>query len=65
MSKLIIINAKGSPELKEAIRVVAFKNKKRSSSALIIEILESNPDIKAELKKNVVEKQSVSKDTKK
>lgn len=46
----VIINAKGSTELKEAIRVVAFETRKRSSSALIIGILEKNPKIAAKLK---------------
>lgn len=45
-----IINAKGSEELKEALRIVAFSSK-LSKSALIISILEKNPKVAVELKK--------------
>lgn len=46
----VIINAKGRKVLKEALRIVAFKNK-ISSSAFVISKLESDPDIIKELKK--------------
>lgn len=49
MEKKIIINAKGSAALKEAIRLVAF-TKRMSSSAFIVHVLENNPDVAAELK---------------
>ena len=49
MSK-IIINAKGPKELKEAIRIVAF-NERKSSSAVIISALEQNVKIFKEYKK--------------
>lgn len=48
--KKVIINAKGSPDLKEALRIVAF-NTKTSASKIIIETLEKNPLIANELKK--------------
>jgi predicted transcriptional regulator len=48
--KKVIINAKGSPELKEALRIVAF-NTKTSASKIIIEALENIPLVANELKK--------------
>lgn len=54
MSK-VIINAKGSAELKEAIKITAFQERDRlsrpGSSALIIQILENDPRIAKQLKK--------------
>lgn len=49
MSK-VIINAKGSKELKEAIRVVAFKQGHSNSSRTVVEILEANPQVARVLK---------------
>ena len=46
----VIINAKGEKILKEALRIVAFKNKV-SASAFLISKLESDPQIIKELKK--------------
>lgn len=51
MSK-VIINAKGSAELKEAIRLVAqdeSKTRTVSSSEFIIAVLEQDPRVKAKL----------------
>ena len=52
--KKVIINAKGSLALKEAIKEVAFNERKKlsrpGSSALIIHILENDPRIKKILK---------------
>jgi hypothetical protein len=50
MSK-VIINAKGTKQLKEAIRVVAFNQGHSNSSKTIVEILESNPLISKELRR--------------
>jgi len=54
MSK-VIINAKGSAELKEAIKIVAFEERaglsRSGSSALIIQILENDPRIAKQLEK--------------
>lgn len=49
-SMKVIINAKANPELKEALRIVAFEQKK-SSSALMVSILEQDPQIAAKLLK--------------
>lgn len=46
-----IINAKGSRELKEAIRIVAFNEGHSNSSKTIVAVLEQDPAIKRELKK--------------
>lgn len=46
----VIINAKGSKELKEAIRVVAFKQGHSNSSKTIVDILEANPSVARTLK---------------
>lgn len=55
MNKKVIINAKGSPQLKEAIRKVAHDERKNfarpGSSALIIKILENDPRIAKQLEK--------------
>ena len=55
MSKKVIINTKGSAELKEAIKIVAFEKRKElsrpGSSALIIQILENDPRIAKQLEK--------------
>lgn len=47
----VIINAKGTSELKEAIRVVAFNQGHSNSSRTVVEILEANPAVAKELKK--------------
>lgn len=55
MEDKVIINAKCDPELKEAIRVVAFKQGHSNSSKTIVDILEVNPDVARalrELRKN-------------
>lgn len=49
MEKKIIINAKGTKELKEAIRLVAF-TKRMSSSAYIVHVLENTPEVAAQMK---------------
>jgi hypothetical protein len=46
-----ILNAKVSPNLKEAVRIIAFRRDNSNSSLTIKRILESDPDIAAELKK--------------
>lgn len=55
MIKKVIINTKGSAELKEAIKIVAFEKRKElsrpGSSALIIQILENDPRIAKQLEK--------------
>lgn len=48
---LVILNAKVHKDLKEAVRVVAFKSFNSNSSATIVKALENNPDILRELKK--------------
>jgi len=50
MSDKVIINAKGSKSLKEAIRIVAFHTKS-NPSRLIRETMEQHPLIAKELKK--------------
>lgn len=42
MSK-VIINAKGTLELKEAIRIVAFKQGHSNSSKTVVDILQADP----------------------
>jgi hypothetical protein len=55
MSNKVIINAKGSAALKEAIKIVAFEERgklsRSGSSALIIQILEKDPRIAKQLQK--------------
>lgn len=47
----VIINAKGSAELREALRVAAFNSKPRiTASAYLINLLEQDPAIAKELK---------------
>lgn len=46
----VIINAKGTKQLKEAIRVVAFNQGHSNSSKTIVEILEANPAVSKALK---------------
>ena len=46
----VIINAKASGQLKEAIRVVAFNEGHSNSSRTIVNILETNPAISKALK---------------
>jgi hypothetical protein len=49
--KLVSINFKGSAELKEAIRIVAFNQGHNNRSKTAIEILEKDPEVKKELSK--------------
>ena len=55
MAKTVIINAKGSPKLKEAIQLAAIEQRHEgqrvSASAYIIKVLEADPLIKKHLKK--------------
>lgn len=51
MSKTVIINAKGTKSLKEAIRIVAFNNYDSNSSRAMVDILKRDPRIAKELKK--------------
>lgn len=48
---MIILNAKVSPLLKEAIRIVAFSKDGSNSSATVVRILADDPDVKRELRK--------------
>lgn len=47
----VILNAKVDPLLKEAVRVVAFNQGHSNKSKTVLRILESDPEIKRELKK--------------
>jgi hypothetical protein len=51
INKPVIINARGTAVLKEAIRIVAFNAGHSNSSRLIVNILESDPRIAAELER--------------
>ena len=46
----VIINAKGTKQLKEAIRVVAYHQGHSNSSRTIVEILERDPYVARALK---------------
>ncbi len=47
----LILNAKVSPLLKEAVRIVAFHRDNSNSSETIKRVLEADPDISREFKK--------------
>jgi hypothetical protein len=51
MAKEKIINFKGTPLLKEAIRIVAFNQGHSNSSKTLSEIIEANPLISKELRR--------------
>lgn len=47
----ILINFRGSTNLKEALRIVAFKQGHSNISKTLVTVLENDPEIKKELAK--------------